>query len=134
MAQTDKSAFLGVLRQAEDGMDEVFGSLARDLGAMVMGMAAADGKVPVERLPEVQRRARQMVDAAFLGMGGKPYDEQHKPLAPFPRVISEAQLAMIDLALNRTAKILDDKMPEDVRRALAMRGVRGDHTGSPVQR
>jgi hypothetical protein len=124
VAQTDKSAFLGILRQAEDGMDEVFGGLARDLGAMVMGMAAADGKVPVERLPEVQRRARQMVDRVFLGDGGRGFDDiDHKPLAPFPRVISEAQWAMIDLALQRTAKILDDRMPEDVRRALAMRGM-----------
>jgi len=106
-------------------MDEVFGGLARDLGAMVMGMAEADGKVPVARLPEVQRRARAMVDAAFLGAGGRPYDDQHKPLAPFPRVLSQGQVAMIDLALKRTAKILDDKMPEDVRRALAMRGVGG---------
>lgn len=121
MAKTDKAAFLGELRAAEKEMDRVFGQLARDIGQVVLRNAGPDGTVPVERLPEVQRQARQLVDRVFVGPSGQAFDDRQQPQADYPRIIAEGQLAMIDQALARQAAILDRVLPEDVRQAMVAR-------------
>ena len=122
MAKTDRAAFTGILRTAEDEMTSMFGQLATDIGQVVLQAAGPDGKVPEERIPELQRRIRPMVDRLFVGgPEHRPFDDEHRPLAPYPEIISKGQMAMIDLALGRGEKILDRHLPEDVRDRLAER-------------
>lgn len=102
-------------------MTTIFDQLARDIGQVVLRAAGPEGTVPVERLADVQRQAHALVDAVFVGPGGKGFDEAHQPLSPYARVISEGQLGMIDLALARQATILRRTMPEDVRQGMAAR-------------
>jgi hypothetical protein len=127
MAKTDLAAFRGVLRDAEGQMDVIFARLARQIGQVVMQAAGPDGTVPVERLPEVQRQAGRLVDAVFVGrLQGKPFDEQNAPLAPYPDLLAEGQLDMIDLALMRQAAILDRYLPEDLQRRLSSQRMKRD--------
>lgn len=124
VARTDRAAFLGELRDAEAEMTTIFDQLATKVGQVVLRAAGPEGTVPVERLADVQRQAHELVDAVFLGPGGKAFDEApgaHRPLSPYARVISEGQYAMIDLALARGGAILRRTMPEDVRRGMAAR-------------
>lgn len=123
MARTDKAAFAAIHREAEEMMDTLFQQLAADVGNLVLRAQGPEGTVPVERLPELQRQAARLVDAAFLGAGGKPFDDANRPLAPYPRIVAEGQIAMIDLAQARTAATLDRLMPEEVRARLAARSV-----------
>jgi hypothetical protein len=124
MAKTDLAAFLGTLQQAEDEMTALFDKLAHDVGDLVLRAAGPDGKVPVERLPQLRAQVGRLVDAAFLGgPDRRPFSEEgNTPLAPFPAIISRGQLAMIDRALDRTAKSLD-RLPGDVRQQLQQRQV-----------
>ena len=121
MAKTDRAAFLGELRGAEAQMTSIFDQLATDIGQVVLRAAGPEGTVPVERLADVQRQAHALVDAVFVGPGGKGFDERNQPLSPYARVISEGQLAMIDQAFARQAAILQRTMPEDVRLGMAAR-------------
>ena len=138
MAKTDRAAFLGELSRAENQMTTIFDQLAKDVGQVVLRAAGPDGTVPVERLADVQRQAHALVDAVFVGPGGKGFDEAHqapgahRPLSPYARVISEGQLAMIDLALGRQAAILRRVMPEDVRQGMAARDRRERVRVSPA--
>ena len=104
-------------------MDVLFQQLATDVGNLVLRAAGPDGTVPVERLQELQQQAAQRVDAVFLGTDRRPYDAQNQPQAPFPQIVTDGQFAMIDLAQERTAKILDRYMPEEVRAQMAARSV-----------
>lgn len=121
MAKTDRAAFAGTLAEAEREMDALFEGLARDVGNLVLRAQGPEGTVPVERLPELQRQARRLVDAAFVGPAGQPFSDAHEPLAPYPAVIAAGQWAMIDLALARTTAILSRHLPEDVRAQWARR-------------
>ena len=124
MAKTDRAAFRGVLRGAEDEMNVLFGQLATDIGQRVIRAQGPDGTVPVESLQRIQQEAGRMVDAVFVGSQRMPFDEQNEPLAPFPRIIAHGQKAMIDLALRRSAAILDRQLPEDLQRRLSSLRVR----------
>ena len=121
MARTDRAAFLAELRAAEKQMTTIFDQLATDIGQVVLRAAGPEGTVPVERLADVQRQAHALVDAVFVGPGGKGFDEAHQPLSPYARIISEGQLGMIDLALAREATILQRLMPQDVQQGMAAR-------------
>jgi hypothetical protein len=119
MATTDKARFNRVLKDAEGEMDRLFGQMAREIGQVVMREAGMEGTVPVERLQRVQLQARQIVDRYFLGgPERRPFDEENQPQAAFPEVISRGQQAMIDMALERQAKLLKQHLPEDLRRRL----------------
>ena len=123
MAKTDRAAFAGVLGNAEGAMERLFRKLANDIGNLVLRAAGPEGTVPVERLPELQRQTAQLVDAVFLGAGGKPYADDNQPQAPFPQIVTEGQMSMVDLAQERTAKLLDQYMPEEERARMAARSV-----------
>ena len=123
MAKTDKAAFAGVLGNAEGAMERIFRQLATDIGNLVLRAAGPEGTVPVERLPELQKQVAQLVDAVFLGADGKPYSDDNQPQAPYPQIVTDGQMAMIDLSQERTAKILDRTMPEEVRAEMAARSV-----------
>jgi hypothetical protein len=118
--------FLAVLRQAETDMNGVFEPLAHQVGDVVLRSAGEDGKVPVERLRDVQAAAHRLVDAAILGPQNKAFDDGNKPLSGYARAISDGQLGMIDLALERQAKLLDRLLPADVRDGLRERFLRGN--------
>ena len=104
-------------------MDELFQQLARDIGDLVLRAQGADGKVPIQRLRDLQREAGRLVDAAFVGYARQPFDDNNEPQAAYSRIIAEGQKAMIDLALERTAAILDKHMPADVRIAMEAKEV-----------
>ena len=119
MARTDRSAFLGVLRDAEREMDVLFRQLAADVGRMVVAAAGPDGMVPEVRIQDLQRQAGRRVDALFVGSLRQPFGEGHEPMAPYPRLISDGQKAMIDIALAREAAILERHLPPELARRLA---------------
>lgn len=117
--------FIAVLAKAETDMNAVFDPLAKQVGDLVLRSAGQDGKVPVERLRDVQAAAHRLVDEAILGPQNRPFDDGNQPLSGYARAIATGQLAMIDLALERQAKLLDRLMPADVRDALRERFLRG---------
>ena len=80
--------------------------------------------MPVEHLQRIQQEAERLVEAAFLGPQRRPFDERNEPQAPFPKIIADGQKAMIDLALGRSAAILDRYLPEDLQRRLSSLRVR----------
>ena len=94
------------LRDVEKEMDVLFQELARDIGQVVLRAAGPDGTVPVERLGAVQAQARRLVDGVFVGPNGRPFGEDNEPLAPFPQVVAEGQLAMIDMVLAKQERIM----------------------------
>lgn len=118
-------AFLRILAQAEREMNDVFNGLAHNLGDIVLRSAGPDGIIPVERLPDIQAAARQLVDAAILGTGGRPFDDRNQAQSLYAQAIQRGQERMIDLALERQAKMLDKLLPEDVRNGLRMRYLAG---------
>jgi len=113
------------LERAETEMNRLFEGLAHDVGDLVLRMAGPDGKVPLERLPDLLRAVRPVVDSVFIGgRRAEPFDERNEPLAPFPVVIARGQRAMIDAALEEQVTLLNRYLPEDVRHALALRPVK----------
>ena len=106
-------------------MDILFQVLAEDIGNLVLRAQGDDGTVPVSKLPQLQRQAGRLVDEAFIGGQREPYGENNEPQAPFPRIITEGQMAMIDVALEREAAILDKHLPDDLRLRMAGREVVG---------
>lgn len=94
------------LRDLERELDALFLKLARDIGLVVLRAAGPDGKVPVERLGQVQAESRRLVDAVFVGPNGRPFGEGNEPLAGYPRVIAEGQLAMIDMVLAEQERVM----------------------------
>ena len=118
MAQSDRSQFLGVLVEAEKEMAALLAGLAHDVGDLVLRESGPDGKVPLQRLGELQRKAREVVDAAFIGPARQPFDERHQPLAPYARIVANGQGKMIDLALERAARIVEARLPEDLQARL----------------
>lgn len=124
MARSDLAAFLGTLARTDRDLARLMGEIAHDVADVVLREAGPDGKVAVERLGEVQRQAQAVVDAAFIGPARQPFDEKNQPMSPFARIIAGGQGRMIDLALERTAAILDRGLPDDVRAQLAARQVR----------
>ena len=123
MAKTDRQVFFRQLVSSEKQMDALFQALAVEIGNTVLRAQGADGKVPIQALPRLQKQAGAMVRAQFLGANGQAFDENNEPLAPFPRIIAEGQRAMVDVALERAAAILDKALPEDLRLAMAAREV-----------
>lgn len=120
MAKTDRAAFLQVLREAEGEMTTIFGQLATELGQLVLKAQGPDGTVPVERLQQIQEQAGRLVEAKFLGgPQRRPFDDRNEPQAEYPRILAAGQRAMIDLALNRSATILNRYLPEDLQRRLS---------------
>ena len=117
--------FVAVLREAERAMNAVFEPLAKQVADVMLRSQAPDGKVPIERLRDVQAAAHRLVDAAILGPQNRPFDDGNQPLSGYARAISDGQLAMIDLALERQAKLLDRLMPADVRDGLRERFLSG---------
>lgn len=124
MARSDRAAFLGVLRQAEGELTALFEGLATEVGNLVLRAQDPDGSVPLERLPELRAQVARLVDARFVGAGREPFDERNGPESPYAQIISDGQWAMVELALEREARILDRYLPEDLRQALAARRVR----------
>lgn len=114
-------AFLRILAQGEREMNDVFGSLAHDIGDIVLRSAGPDGTIPIERLASIQAASRQVVDAAILGPGGRPFDEQNRAQSRYAEVIQRGQERMIDLELGRQAKMLGRLLPGDVRDGLRAR-------------
>lgn len=130
MATTDKARGRAILREAEQGMDTLFGQLATEIGQIVLAAAGDDGVVPPARLQGVLQQAERAVDRVFLGVGaGKPFSEQNEPLSPFAKLISVGQKAQIEVALERTARILDQFMPADVADAITRRWMQGASAG-----
>lgn len=126
MARSDRSRFLRQMIDSEAEMDALFQTLAEDIGNLVLRAQDADGTVPISKLAGLQKRAGRLVDEVFLNERGRPFsDEDNEPLAPFPRIIAEGQRAMIELALERAATILDKHLPEDLRLKLGTREVVG---------
>lgn len=123
MARSDRAAFLGVLTEAERELQRLMAEIAHDVGDLVLRAAGPDGMVPVERIAELQKAAGQVVDAAFLGAGREPFNERNEPMAAYPRILAKGQLAMIDLALERQARLLEQHLPGDLLTALASRKV-----------
>ena len=119
MARTDQAAFRRQLIDSERQMDALFQQLAVDVGNLVLRAQNHDGTVPIERLAQLQQAAGRLVDEVFVGPGRRPFGDDNKPLAAFPRIIAEGQKAMIEIALERTAALLDKALPDDVRAALA---------------
>ena len=119
MAKSDRAAFLGVVRQTEAELGAVMAKLAHDAGDIVLRAAGPDGTIPIERLEGVQRQARMIVDAAFIGPVGQPFGEGNEGMAPYPRIIETGQRAMLELALERTGRILDERLPQDVQAVLS---------------
>jgi hypothetical protein len=72
-------------------------------------------------LAQLQRQAEQVVDAALIGQARQPFDEAGNPASPFARLIANGQQAMVDLALERSGRILDARLPEDLQRQLSVR-------------
>ena len=124
MAMTDQAAFRRQLIDSERQMDVLFRQLAVDIGNLVFRAQNHDGTVPIEALPRLQMEAAREVQARFLGTGDKAFDDNNEPLAAFPRIIADGQKAMIKIALERMATILDKALPEDVRRGLAAREIK----------
>ena len=125
MAQTDRARFLRQMIESERAMDDLFQALALDIGnAVLRGAQDADGIVPIQVLPQLQREAARMVRARFLGVDGQAFDENNEPLAEFPRVIAEGQRAMIEVALERAAAILDRYLPEDIANKFRVREIK----------
>ena len=122
---TDKAAFLAVLRETEAAMDNLFERLGKEIGQLVIDAANSDGLVPETAIQDLQRRAGRLVDAAFVQPGVGPYDEQGRPLAPFPEIVTDGQMTMIDLALDRAAAILAQYLPVDLRREMAREWLSG---------
>ena len=104
-------------------MSAMFDQMAQELSSVVLRLAGPDGKVAEDRLPVIQQEAARIVHRYFVGRQGEPFDDQGQPLAPFPRIVSENQFAMIDLALARSEAIYDRYLPDDVRQQLRLRRV-----------
>ena len=124
MARSDRSRFLRQLIDSEHQMDTLFQQLAEDIGNLVFRAQDSDGTVPIQALPRLQKEAARMVRTRFLDADGKGFDERHEPRAQFPAIISEGQRAMIELALDRTARILDKYLPEDLANQLRTREIK----------
>lgn len=125
MPRSDRSRFLRQMIDTEAQMDEVFETLAQTIAFAVFRAQGADGTIPIERLPQLQREAGRLVDQVFVGPGRQPFDENNEPTASYPRIIAEGQKAMIEVGLERAAAILDKYLPEDLRLRLAAREVVG---------
>jgi len=123
MAKTDLAAFRRQLLDSEAEMDALFQDLAVEIGNMVLRAQNPDGTVPISALPGLQRQAEAAVRRRFLNREGRAFGENNEPLAPFPQIVADGQKAMIRLALERTAAILDKSLPEDLRAALTGREV-----------
>ena len=121
MAKSDLAVFRRQLIDSERVMDALFQQLAEDVGNLVFRAQGLDGTVPIEALPRLQKESGKLVRAQFLDASGRGFDDNNEPLAPFPKVIAEGQKAMIDVALERTATILDKALPEDLRLRMAAR-------------
>ena len=121
MAKSDLAVFRRQLIDSERVMDALFQQLAEDVGNLVFRAQNPDGTVPIEALSRLQKEAGRLVRAQFLDASGRGFDDNNEPLAPFPKVIAEGQKAMIDVALERTATILDKALPEDLRLRMAAR-------------
>ena len=119
MAKTDRAAFHQVLRTAEDEMNAMFGELATEISNVVLRAQGPDGTVPVERLQQIQQESARLIEAKFLGPQRQPFDERNQPQAPYPRILADGQLGMIDLALGRSEAILNRYLPEDLQRRLS---------------
>lgn len=124
MARTDRAVFNANLRTVEDGLNVLFAQLASDVGQAVFRAQDEDGLVPVEKLPELQAQVERLVDALFLGPQRRPFDDQHRPLAPYPRVLAEGLQAQVDLAFDRTERTLDRVLSDEQREEL-QRAARG---------
>jgi hypothetical protein len=112
------------MARAEAELQALFAGLAHDLGEVVLRAAGPDGIIPTERLGEVQRGAEALVDATFLGQSRKPFDDTpsgRRPLSPYAKIVAEGQVRMIDLQLERQARLLDRVMPADIREGLRAR-------------
>jgi len=124
MAATDRARFLRQMIDSEAEMDALFQTLAEDIGNLVFRAQNPDGTVPSERLAQIQKQAGRMVRAQFLDGSGQAFDENNEPLASFPRIIAEGQKAMVELALDRTVRILDKYLPEDIANQLRIREIK----------
>ncbi len=123
MAKTDRSRFLRQLIDTEKQMDVLFQTLAENISYLVLRAQSDDGTVPISKLSQLQRQAGRLVDEVFIGGQREPYGENNEPQTPFARIITEGQLAGIDVALEREAAILDRYLPEDLRLRMAGREV-----------
>ena len=121
MAKSDLAVFRRQLIDSERVMDALFQQLAEDVGNLVFRAQNPDGTVPIEALSRLQKESGKLVRAQFLDASGRGFDDNNEPLAPFPKVIAEGQKAMIGVALERTAAILDKALPEDLRLRMAAR-------------
>ena len=122
--RSDRAAFLRQMVASEKRMDALFRGLAIEIGNLVLRAQGPEGKVPIQALPQLQWEAAGRVTARFLDAEGRPFDDDKEPLAEFPRIISEGQRAMIGLALEGTAKILDKALPEDLKERMAAREIK----------
>lgn len=121
MATREEVAFRRVLRDIERQMTAMFDELAGQVGQVILRYAGEDGKVPVERLQDVQREANRLVDAMMLGPGGRGFDEQNQPLSRYAQVIQDGQVRMLNLALERLGATMARYIPEDLLRELGRR-------------
>lgn len=95
MAQTYRSKFLGVVRQNEEQMTALLGSLAAYAAQEVNRRADAEGNVPKGATYEIQAAVGSRVVRAFLGRGGTGQREAFRvlqngtvyPLADYPRIL-----------------------------------------------
>ena len=124
MARSDRAAFLRQLVDSEKEMDALFQQLAVDIGNLVFRAQDADGTVPIQALPRLQKEAARMVRTRFLDASGQAFDDNNEPLAEFPQIIAEGQRAMIEVALERAARILDKYLPEDLASQLRGREIK----------
>lgn len=124
MATSDRNRFLGNLMLSEAGLTRMLAELAHNVGDLVLRMAGPDGTVPVERLGSLQKAAEGLVDLMFIGQGGNPFDQAGMPASRFAGLIGDGQLAMVDLALERTGSILDARLPADVKQGLVTQPVK----------
>jgi len=121
---TGRAAMLRQLVKSEREMDALFDQLAHDVGDLVLRAQGPDGTVPLQALQQLRVETARLVGRAFLGADGRPFDDDNQPQAAFPRIISEGQQAMIELALEGTVEILDRMLPEDLRLEMAGREVK----------
>ena len=101
-------------------MNAMFAEMASEIGQLLLLYAGPDGKIPESRILDLQKLIRPIVSRRFVGgVDRRPFDDQHRPQAEFPSIIAAGQLEMIDLAMSRSAKILERHLPDDLRQQLA---------------
>jgi hypothetical protein len=116
MAQTYRQRFLGVLRQNEQDMTILLGTLAQQIRGAISAETVGD-IVPVERLQAVNNTIRQATDMLFLGSGREPFTTTYGmvlPTSSYTRVLWGHIQAAARIGVERHQSIMERRLTPEL--------------------